>query len=150
MKVCFGGTFNILHKGHQYLIDTAFQIAGENGEVLIGLTKGPLTKNKKQLQSYNKRKEQLKIYLTKRGYISQVNIVPIKDKYGPSIEVDYDAIVVSSETRKNAEEINEIRIKNNKKLLKIIEIPLVLAEDKKPISSSRIINEEIDENGRII
>ena len=37
-----------------------------------------------------------------------------------------------------------------KKILKNIEISYVLSEDGKPISSTRINNKEIDENGKII
>ena len=42
MKVCIGGTFNLLHKGHKLLIKKAFEVAGKNGSVLIGVTSGKL------------------------------------------------------------------------------------------------------------
>jgi pantetheine-phosphate adenylyltransferase len=77
-------------------------------------------------------------------------IKPIADKYGPSIEDDFDAIIVSPETFETAKEINLRRVEKGKKPLKIIKIPFVLAEDGKPISSTRILKKEIDENGRIL
>ena len=46
MKVCLGGTFNNLHKGHEYLILKAFEVAGDDGSVFIGLAIGKLLKNK--------------------------------------------------------------------------------------------------------
>ena len=49
MKVCVGGTFNNLHKGHKFLLKKAFESAGENGFVYIGLAKGSLIKNKKNI-----------------------------------------------------------------------------------------------------
>ena len=49
-----------------------------------------------------------------------------------------------------AEEINIKRIKLGKKPLIIFKIPHVLAEDGKPISSSRVRNKEIDENGKML
>ena len=48
MKVCIGGTFDTLHKGHELLIDKAFQTAGEQGSVLIGITKGEIQKNERK------------------------------------------------------------------------------------------------------
>ena len=48
MKVCIGGTFDTLHKGHELLIDKAFQTAGEQGSVFIGITKGEIQKNERK------------------------------------------------------------------------------------------------------
>ena len=42
MKVCIGGTFNPLHKGHKLLIDKAFEVAGKQGSVFIGITTGEI------------------------------------------------------------------------------------------------------------
>lgn len=150
MKVCVGGTFNILHKGHKSLIEKAFEIAGKNGSVFIGLATGELTENKKSVKSLKLRKKNLEEYLTKKGFFNQTTIKPITDKYGPSVDEDFDAIVVSPETIKTAEEINKKRIRKGKKPLKIIRVSFVLARDGKPISSTRIINGEIDENGNIL
>ncbi|KXB05005.1 hypothetical protein AKJ48_00745, partial [candidate division MSBL1 archaeon SCGC-AAA261O19] len=62
---------------------------------------------------------------------------------------ELEAIIVSEETRSRAEEINEIRESNDLEALDIIEIPWVLAEDGKPISSIRIRYGEMDEHGEI-
>ena len=43
-----------------------------------------------------------------------------------------------SKAFETAQEINLKRVENEKKLLKIIKIPFVLAENDKPISSTRI------------
>jgi len=150
MKVCIGGTFNTLHKGHKSIIDKAFEVAGKNGSVFIGLATGKLLKNKKGTNPLKLRKKNLEKYLTKKRFINRATIKPIADKYGPSIEEDFDAIVVSPETIKTAEEINNKRIQKGKKPLKIIQVSFVLAKDRKTISSTRIINKEIDENGEIL
>ena len=150
MKVCIGGTFNNLHKGHKCLIDKAFEIAGENGLVLIGLTKGDLLKTKNNLRTYAERKENLEGFLSSKNYLSRSIVKAITDKYGPSIEGDFDAIVVSPETTKTAEEINDIRRKKGKKPLKIIKIKFVLADDGNPISSTRVDNKEIDKEGNLL
>ena len=150
MKVCLGGTFDYLHNGHKTLINKAFEIAGEKGFVLIGLTSDKLVKNKKNVKPLDKRKKNLQKYLETKGYNTKTEILIIEDKYGPSIEMDLDVIVVSSETVDTVNEINEIRLKKGLNTLEIVEIPLVLAEDGLPISSSRIRRKEIDEYGRII
>ena len=150
MKVCLGGTFDLLHKGHKKLIDKAFEIAGKNGFVFIGLATNKITKRKKIVGTYKERQKKLQEYLFEKCSIDRALIKPIADKYGPSIEDDFDAIVVSPETFETAEEINLKRVEKGKKPLKIIKIPFVLAEDGKPISSTRILEKEIDENGRIL
>jgi hypothetical protein len=65
-------------------------------------------------------------------------------------KAQYDAIIVSTETRKGAEEINRVRKKNGQKELVIIEIPMVRAEDEDRISSTRIRNGDIDGNGNLV
>ena len=150
MKVCVGGTFNILHSGHKLLINKAFETAGTEGSVFIGLTSRELTKNKRNVKSLEERKKTLERYLSKRGFLDRAVIKPITDKYGPSIDEEFDTIIVSPGTIKTAEEINYKRRKKGKKPLKIIQIPFVLAEDGVPISSSRIKNKEIDANGKIL
>ncbi|MCK5112568.1 MAG: adenylyltransferase/cytidyltransferase family protein, partial [Thermoplasmatales archaeon] len=50
MRVCIGGTFNILHKGHKSLIKKAFEIAGKKGSVFIGVTSGEVIKRKEDIK----------------------------------------------------------------------------------------------------
>jgi pantetheine-phosphate adenylyltransferase len=150
MKVCVGGTFNILHKGHKYLIEKAFQIAGKNGIVFFGVSEGEtLHKRKKFVNPFNKRLNNLKKYLKLKNYEKRSIIVPIHDKYGLTLDKDFDAIIVSPGTIKNAIEINKERKKIGKKPIKIIKIPYVLADDNKPISSTRIYDKIINENGKV-
>jgi len=132
------------------LIDKAFSITSKNGLVTIGLTtdKYTVTKNK-NASPFDIRKQKLIEYLKTRDY-ENYEIIPIDDKYGPTLSEDFDAIVVSTETRKTAEEINRKRKQFGLKSLKIIEVPLLLAEDNLPISSTRIKNGIINENGKRI
>lgn len=150
MKVCIGGTFNFLHKGHKSLIKKAFEVAGKNGSVLIGVTSGKLIEKKQDVQPFEKRKRIIERFLSEEGIKKKVSIIPIYDIYGPSVKEDFDAIIVSPATKNTAQEINKIRNKLNKKSLKIIEIPFVLAKDNKPISSTRIRKKEINEQGNIL
>lgn len=150
MRVCIGGTFDTLHKGHKLLIDKAFQTAGKQGSVFIGVTTEDMSKIKGDVKPFEKRKKNIEQYLINKGYTDRTIIKEIFDKYGPSIEGDFDSIVVSPETKSTAEEINNRRRQNGKKPLEIVQIPFVLANDDIPISSSRIRKKEIDENGSIL
>ena len=150
MKICIGGTFDIIHKGHKLLISKAFEVAGENGTVFIGVTTDSLIKNKGEIKSLSSRMTSVKEFLEKKGLLNKAVIKPINDKFGPTLDEDFDVIVVSPETFKTAEEINILRRKKAKKILKIVKIPFVLAHDGKPISSTRIRNGEIDAEGHII
>jgi pantetheine-phosphate adenylyltransferase len=150
MKVCLGGTFDHFHKGHKKLISTAFTIAGDNGMVFIGITRGNILSKKKDVSSFNQRKQNVVQFITEKNYSQSYRIEPIFDKFGPAVTDDFDAIVVSSETYPTAKEINIRRIKKAKKPLEIIQIPLVLAHDKMPISSSRIRNKKISKEGKVL
>ena len=150
MKVCIGGTFDILHKGHKKLLEKAFEEAGKNGFVFIGLVTGDLTKKKGNIKSFDDRKIKLEEYFLNKRWKDKSLILPITKKFGLAVDEDYDAIVVSPETFKTAEEINNKRIKKSKKPLKIIKVPFVIADDGFPISSSRIRKKEIDENGKLL
>ena len=150
MKVCLGGTFNYLHKGHQYLLLKAFEVAENDGSVFIGLTTGDLLKNKGKIKTFTDRKEEIIKYLSEKKLIKFATIKAITNKYGPTLEEDFDAIIVSPETKKTAIEINQIREQRGKNPIKIFEIPFVLAKDGKPISSTRISNKEIDEEGNVL
>jgi pantetheine-phosphate adenylyltransferase len=150
MNVCLGGTFDLLHRGHKQLIITACKLAGANGVVIIGVTSGVLGKKQRKIHSYAQRTSAIKKFLPETGTNTQVVITLIQDNYGPSIQEDFDAIVVSPETKLVAEEINVKRKQKGKKLLQIVVVPFVLAEDGRPISSTRIRNGEIDENGTLL
>ena len=150
MKVCIGGTFDILHQGHKTLIEKAFEIAGTHGSVFIGVATGELLQQKNDVKPLDERKKSIERYLSNKGVLDQAIIQSITDKYGPLLDEDFDVIVVSPETVKTAEEINRKRKSNGKKPVEIIQIPFVLANDKKPISSSRIKKGEIDKEGNIL
>lgn len=150
MNVCIGGTFDPLHKGHKALLSKALQIAGPNGFVFIGLTSDTMAKKKGSIASFDHRKKSIERFIKESTFQSNLIIEPLFDLYGPSIEGEFDAIVVSSQTQATAQEINRRRKELQKKPLQIVVIPFILAEDKKPISSTRIRNKEIDEQGTML
>jgi pantetheine-phosphate adenylyltransferase len=141
-KVAVGGTFDRLHKGHKALIEKAFEIGDV---VIIGLSSDEMVK--KGAEPYETRKRVLLDFLKK--FEGRYEVVKLGDAYGPATEdKDIEAIVVSRETEPRAYEINRVRERNNIKGLKIIVVPFALAEDGKPISSTRIRKGEINTEGK--
>jgi pantetheine-phosphate adenylyltransferase len=150
--VAVGGTFDELHKGHKTLLMKAFQV-GEY--VLVGLSSDEfvMKMNKShKVASYNERLETLTCFLEKSKYANCFEISPIYDSYGLTLSKDksIDALIVSQETVKICEIINKKRTETGLSPLNIVKIGLVLAENKKPISTTRIRLSEIDENGRLM
>ena len=99
MRVCLGGTFNRFHKGHRILIDTALEKAGETGFVFIGISNGPLVKNKPEIASFEKRRDEVLSFLQEtKQTLPTIVVEPIETVEGPTLSMDFDAIVVSEET----------------------------------------------------
>lgn len=174
-SVVLGGTFDGLHAGHKALLGKAFSLGDH---VTIGLTTDEYVNNFKfsihnlqfihklskteKISSFLKRKQELETWLEYQGWGSRYTIVPLDDPYGPLLRLstalgatagkltDFDAIVVSDQTRKTAEEMNELRKKQGLPPIRIISIPMVRSEDTGHISSTRIRNKEIDAEGRLI
>lgn len=142
-----GGTFDIIHKGHEVLLKKAFSL----GEVFIGLTSDAMAGKikKRKLKNFKYREKELRDFVKKEFKIAP-EIIKIEDKFGFAVKKDFDYIVVSPETHKTALLINKERRKRNKKPLKIVKIKFVLAKDKKPITSTRISRREIDKEGRLL
>ena len=140
-RVVVGGTFEFLHKGHRALLRKAFEIGDS---IIIGITADGF--KEECGRSFEERKRMVENFIKNFG--KEFQIVKINDKFGPTLREDFDLIVVSRETRKTAEEINEVRRKKGMKEMEIVEIPIFYAEDLLPISSRRIREGDIDEEGR--
>ncbi len=148
MRVAVGGTFDPLHDGHKALLMKAAKLSKE-GQMVIGLTSDEMAGNKNhEVDNYRSRYDELMKFMHGLG-VSPL-IVMLDDPYGPTISDDFDYLIVSPETLPVAEEINRIRTKKNLKLLKIVLVDYVLAEDGLPISSTRIRRGEIDNHGKLL
>jgi inosine/xanthosine triphosphatase len=149
MKVCLGGTFNIIHKGHELIFQKAFE--GDN-QVFIGLTSDELISGKKEVEidEFHAREKRLIAFLNGMGWEGRFTISKLTDELGPAKEKDFDAIIVSEETIAGAEAINLEREKKSLKPLKIHPVKMAFAENGDIISSTRIKKGEMDVNGKLM
>jgi len=149
--VAMGGTFDALHRGHRKLLRQAFAVGRK---VMIGITSDEFARSlhkPHKLDPYAKRKRDLERLLATWGVLPRARIVPLHDRFGPTVKVSgIDALVVSRRTIKTAYEINAKRKINGLKPLAIDPIDLILADDKRPISSTRIRRGKIDREGRLV
>ncbi|MGP8319233.1 MAG: phosphopantetheine adenylyltransferase [Methanosarcinaceae archaeon] len=150
IKVAVGGTFEYLHDGHKVLIKKAFELAA-GGEVYIGLTSNKMARQRsRDVGDYQVRKKKILQYIESLGFSNkQYLVVELTDTYGTTLTDDFDYIVVSPETFPVALKINELREQAGRRPINIINIEYVMADDKVPISSTRIACGEIDEQGRL-
>ena len=145
-----GGTFDILHLGHKALLQRALEVGDI---VLIGLTtdaRASKKRNKTQISPYNMGLANLQKLLKTMKALDKFQIVPLENDWGPSvIDEDFEAIIVSDETKSTAQKINKIRSANGKTELEIVVVPMIRAQDGNKISSSRIRNKEINSEGKL-
>lgn len=152
-SVVVGGTFDRFHKGHKAFLETAFAV----GEMVsIAVTSDEfLEKQWKKLssliQKYDARVGAVKAFLEKSDTAARARVFKIGDGVGDAhTNTSYDAIVVTEETKGAALEINALRQKGGLRKLVVVEVPLVLAEDRHPISSTRIRAGVIDAEGKLL
>ena len=149
-RIAVGGTFDILHKGHEKLINSTFELSDE---VFIGLTSDRFANklDKQLVNSYSERIKILEEYIQDNYSNSNYKIFELNDYFGPSIFYEnLDALIVTEENQHRVKEANEERGKRGLPLLKTEVIELVRAEDGKPISTTRIKSLEIDRQGNLL
>lgn len=141
-----GGTFTILHKGHRTLLERACK---GSDRLVVGLSTDAFASLRKKYEviPYDARKKNLESFLAGRG--CEFEIKPLETREGSSaVDPSFDRMIVSEETYRSAVEINRIRSQRGLKELVIETVPIVLSDDLFPISSSRVLSGEIDENGK--
>lgn len=147
MRVVLGGTFDILHSGHEALLRAAFE--GNPEGVVIGLTTDRFARESRpQVNQYAVRERNLKRLLAARKW-RRARIEAIDDPYGPADDLpDLDVLVVSADRLPVAIALNEARTAKGLRPLHIRTVPMVLAQDGLPIASRRIRTGVIDRTGR--
>jgi pantetheine-phosphate adenylyltransferase len=154
MKVAIGGTFDPIHDGHRALLRKALKLGDD--AVVVGLTSdelAPKTRPKpREVRPFGKRREDLLDELeTLDEWGRDYRVERLEDPYGVASEdPGFDVLVVSPETEEGGERINEIRRERGYEPLEVVVVPHVMADDGKPISSTRVVEGVIDTSGNVL
>src|SRR5208337_3434703 len=116
----------------------------------IGLTSDEMARGARArpVKNFEERKKALVDWIRKDIGV-EPNVFKISDPFGPTLNEDYDYIVVSAETYPGALKINELRKARGTAPIEIYRVECVLAEDGKPISATRVVQGEIDVHGNL-
>lgn len=151
-RAVLGGTFDHLHAGHAALLGAAFRLGRT---VAVGLTTdGYLTEHRKPLgdriEPFRTRRRRLAAWIRRHYPGRSWEIVPLGDVYGRSVEPGVNVLVVSADTVGGGRRVNAERRRRGLPSVPLEVVPLVLADDLRPVSSRRIRAREIDPDGRRI
>ena len=148
--IAVGGTFDSIHKGHRALLDRAFS----TGDVVyVGLTSDEFVSKmgKKINNDFARRKSQLISFLEKRYPSRRYEVTKLESPFGPGMFTEgIEAVAVSDETLPNVEQANRKRRSLGLKDLSVEVVKLILADDEKRISSTRVRAGEIDIEGHLL
>ncbi|XP_073843877.1 bifunctional Phosphopantetheine adenylyltransferase - Dephospho-CoA kinase [Musca autumnalis] len=139
-NVVLGGTFDRIHLGHKIFLSQA--VIRACSRLIVGVTTSQLTKSKtlnELILPVEQRIEEVKKFLNEIDPTLQYEVVPIDDPFGPTkTDPNMDMIVVSAETLRGGEKVNELRQQNNLKKLDIFCIDLVESTDKSGPKESKV------------
>ena len=132
-------------------MEKAFEV-GET--VIIGLATDEFSERypkEHPISSYAFRRRQLRSLLNALGVVPRATIVPLKDAFGSAAtDGSIEALIVSRETEHTGQEINKQRAAGGLKPLTFLVIDMILADDRLPISTTRIRRRELDREGHLL
>ena len=154
MRVVVAGTFGPLHDGHRTLFEHALRFGADG--VVVALTSDDLaTETRHEPRPIPPFGERVRAVTDAIADLDEwdrdVEIRELETENGiAATEPALDALVVSPETAPELEAINDRRRERALEPLSGIVAPYVYADDGERISSTRIVEGEIDEHGRLL
>ncbi|KAL7675813.1 hypothetical protein ACOME3_002077 [Neoechinorhynchus agilis] len=133
-KTALGGTFDRLHNGHRLLLSEAILLT--ETKIMIGLSTRQFNESTNKslveiIEPFETRMRKVECFLMslKGGHAVEVEVEPLKDRYGLTICVnDLHCLVVSEETLQGAENVNKKRVEladpHKESLGKLLKPPL--------------------------
>lgn len=145
-----GGSFDRLHVGHRALLDGSLRLADR---IAVGITTDRfLAAHPKpsadRIEPFRERWRAVERYLATRAPRRRWRLAALDDIWGGSVRAGPDVLVATPDTRAGARSVNAERRRRGLGSLAVRLVPLVLAEDLRPVSSRRIRAGEIDAAGR--
>lgn len=154
MRVAVAGTFGPLHDGHRALLRKALE-RGTDGTV-VGVTSDGLAAETRleprPVPPFEERREGVRAELASLDeWGRETTVLRLTDRYDYiATESDLDALVTSPETCGELAEINRQRAQNGLESIEGIVVPYVRAADGERISSTRLVEGDIDEHGAFV
>lgn len=148
--IACGGTFDLLHSGHEYFLD---QILDISQNVILGLTSDAYVSQNKAdrgIAPFQGRKNAIEEYLKGKNALESVKIIAIDDIYGPLLDknLDIDALAVTDESKKTADVINKKRTELGLFPLHVEVVSQLRDSQNQVISATRVRRGEIDRKGK--
>lgn len=110
-NVVLGGTFDHFHVGHKLLLSTAAFVCSQS--LLVGVTAASMLSRKtltELVEPINARQEAVRQFVQRIKPQLQLSVIEIDTPEGPTVDMaDLQCIVVSEETVKGAQSINDQR-----------------------------------------
>lgn len=154
MRVAVAGTFGPIHDGHRALFLAALE-HGDEG-VAVGLTSDELARETRSeprpVPPFEERRRRVSDELESLDeWGRDVDVVKLEEPHGTATtDPTLDALVVSPETESEVASINDARRRNGLHPIDPIVVPFVEADDGERISSTRVVNGDVDEHGTVV
>lgn len=149
-SIVLAGTFDHLHQGHKKFISSSLAYCRQ---AYLGISTDWVRKTKKfshSLQPYKQRLKEITQYLAEYKLLSKTNIFPLTEHFALNkLNHFIEAISVTKETYRGAQQVNQTRLNQGSKPLPIISIDLVKAQDETTLSSTQIRGGNINRKGLV-